>query len=57
MSQPAKKAAPDKGDKKPMNLMPIMMGVVLVLVLVIGAKVFLGGSKANAKASTSSAKI
>src|SRR5436190_19515418 len=29
--------------------MPIMMGLMLVLVLAIGAKVFLGGSKAGAK--------
>ena len=49
MSDSAKKAAPAKGDKKPLNLMPIMMGVMLVLVLAIGAKVFLGGSKASAK--------
>lgn len=57
MSQPAKKAAPDKGEKKPMNLMPIMMGVVLVLVLVIGAKVFLGGSKAGAKEAPKKAEL
>ena len=49
MSDSAKKAAPEKGEKKPLNLMPIMMGVVIVLVLAIGAKVFLGGSRANAK--------
>lgn len=29
--------------------MPIMMGIVILLVLAIGAKVFLGGSKADAK--------
>ena len=45
----AKSAAPAKGDKKPLNIMPILMGVVMLMVLAIGAKVFLGGSKANAK--------
>ena len=29
--------------------MPIMMGVVMLLVVAIGAKVFMGGSKAEAK--------
>ena len=57
MSQSAKKAAPDKGEKKSPNLMPIMMGVVLVLVLVIGAKVFLGGSKASAKEVTKKVEV
>ncbi len=51
MSDSAKKAAPEKGEKKKMSMMPIMMGIMLVLVLAIGAKVFLGGSKANAKAA------
>lgn len=49
MSTAPKKASPDKGEKKKPNLMPVMMGVILVLVLAIGAKVFLGGSKASAK--------
>lgn len=49
LSDAAKKSAPAKGEKKPLNLMPIMMGVVIVMVLAIGAKVFLGGSRANAK--------
>ena len=48
MSDAAKPAAPAK-EKKPLNLMPIMMAVMLVLVLAIGAKVFLGGAKASAK--------
>jgi flagellar FliL protein len=50
MSETAKNAAP-AAEKKKLNLMPIMMGVVIVLVLAIGAKVFLGGFKASAKAA------
>jgi flagellar FliL protein len=49
LSVSAKKAGPSGGEKKPLNIMPIMMGVVIVLMLAIGAKVFLGGSKASAK--------
>jgi len=48
LSDSAKKAAPAKGDKKS-PIMPIMMGVVILLILAIAAKVFLGGSKADAK--------
>ena len=49
MSDSEKKPAPAKAEKKKLSLMPIMMGVVIVLVLAIGAKVFFGGFKANAK--------
>ena len=48
MSDTAKKAVTEKGEKKKLNLIPIVLGVVVVLVLAIGAKVFLGGSKASA---------
>jgi flagellar protein FliL len=49
LSDAAKKEAPEEGKKKGLPIMPIMMGVVLLLVLGIGAKVFLTGSKAHAK--------
>ena len=57
MSDSAKKAAPGKGEKTPPPIMPIMMVIVIVLVLAIGAKVFLGGSKANAKEVKKTAEV
>ena len=57
MSDSAKKAASEKGEKKKPNLMPIMMGVMIVLILAIGAKVFLGGSRANAKEAKKKAEV
>ena len=56
MSDSAKPAVA-KGEKKPAPIMPILMGVVLVLVLAIGAKVFLGGSKANAKETKKAVEV
>jgi flagellar protein FliL len=51
LSDSAKKAAPEKAAKgggSPM--MPIMMGIMLLAVLAIGAKVFMGGGGAKAQA-------
>jgi flagellar FliL protein len=50
LSETAKKAAP-AAEKKKLPLIPIIVGVVVILVLAIGAKVFMGGSKGAAKAA------
>lgn len=51
MSDSAKKAAPEKAAKAGgPPFMPIMMGLMLLFMLAIGAKVFIGGSGAKAEA-------